>query len=419
MGAYVFDNSWEKERERLAGLEAALDPGTVRHLEAIGVGAGWTALEVAGGGGSITKWLCDRVGPKGKVVATDINTRFLDAMTEPNLEVRHHDITADDLPDESFDVIHARLLLEHLTGRDVALKRLVSALKPGGWVLIEDLDWANMLSRKPNVVAYPPERTRPNLRVWRALLGVMVANGYDPEYGGKLPTLLTEAGLEDVSADIRGPLLRGGSPMVAASVYSVIMLRDRFIEMGLLKEKEIDRFLKWSEDPSGFAMWPPLTAAWGRKPGAASPAIGLKPMPARAERLVDRLRQVPLLEGIDEAELVRIAPLPDEVEVAAGAVLTEEGTTGGEFYIIVTGTATVSRQGRKLATLGPGSFFGEVAVLTHGLRTATVTADVPMRLLRLDERRFRTLLSTAPAVSQKLMEGLAERLKEADEALTG
>lgn len=127
---------------------------------------------------------------------------------------------------------------------------------------------------------------------------------------------------------------------------------------------------------------------------------------------------MPLLEGIDEAELVRIAPLPDEIEVAAGAVLTEEGTTGGEFYIIVTGTATVSRQGHKLATLGPGSFFGEVAVLTHGLRTATVTADVPMRLLRLDERRFRTLLSTAPTVSQKLMEGLAERLKDANEAIT-
>jgi hypothetical protein len=340
-------------------------------------------------------------------------------MSEPNLEVRVHDITADDLPEQSFDVIHARLLLEHLSGRDVALKQIVSALKPGGWALIEDIDWGNFLSKQPSAVAYPPDRTRANLKVWRALVSVMIANGYDPEYGRKLPHLLTDAGLEDVNADIRGPLLRGGTPMTAAATFSVIMLRDRFIEMGLLKEKEIDRFLEWTRDPGSFSMWPPLTAAWGRKPGAGAPSLAAtKPIPARAERVVDRLRQVPLLGGIDDSELVRIAPLSDEVEVAAGAVLTEEGTPGADFFIILTGTATVTRQGHKLATLGPGSFFGEVAVLTHGLRTATVTADLPMKLLRLDERRFRTLLSTAPAISQKLMEGLAARLKDANEALT-
>jgi SAM-dependent methyltransferase len=418
MGAYVFDNSWEKERERLAGLEIALDPGTMRHLAEIGVGPGWTCLEVAGGGGSIAKWMCDRVGPKGHVLATDINTRFLDAIAEPNLEVRVHDITADDLPEQAFDVIHARLLLEHLSGRDVALKQMVSALKPGGWILVEDLDWGGILSKPSTATAYPPERTRANVKVWRALVSVMVANGYDSEYGRKLPHLMTDAGLEDVSADIRGPLLRGASPGITAATFSVIQLRDRFIEMGLLKAKEIDGFLAWSQDPKGFAMWPPLTAAWGRKPGARAPSVAAKPIPARAERVVDRLRQVPLLEGIDESELVRIAPLSDEIEVAAGAVLTEEGTPGSDFYIILTGTATVTRQGHKLATLGPGSFFGEVAVLTHGLRTATVTADLSMKLLRLDERRFRTLLSTAPAISQKLMEGLAARLKDADEALT-
>jgi SAM-dependent methyltransferase len=418
MGAYVFDNSWEKERERLAGLEISLDLGTTRHMAEIGVGPGWTCLEVAAGGGSIAKWLCDRVGPKGRVVATDINTRFLDAMTEPNLEVRHHDITADDLPEGSFDLIHARLLLEHLAGRDVALKRIVSALKPGGWAIIEDLDWAGILSKPPSVRAYPPDRTRPNLKAWRALVKVMVANGYDPEYGRKLPSLLTEAGLEDVAADIRGPLLRGGSPGITAATFSFIQLRERFIDMALLTAKEVDRFLAWANDPAGFSMWPPLTAAWGRKSGSRLPSRAVASIPIRAERVVDRLRQVPLLEGIDDSELVRIVPLADEVGVEGGTVLTEEGTPGADFYIILTGTATVTRQSHRLATLGPGSFFGEVAVLTHGLRTATVTADMPMRLLRLDERRFRTLLSTAPAISQKLLEGLAARLKDADEALT-
>jgi SAM-dependent methyltransferase len=418
MGAYVFDNSWEKERERLAGLEVALDPGTTRHLTEIGVGPGWTCLEVAGGGGSITQWLCDRVGPTGRVVATDINTRFLDALTETNLEVLHHDITADDLPEESFDLIHARLLLEHLSGRDVALKRIVTALKPGGWVLIEDIDWGVVLAKPTSVLMHPPERTRLMLKSWRALVKVMMAYGYDPEYGRKLPSLLAEAGLEDIGADIRGPLLRGGTPGMAAATYSLIQLRDRFIEMGLLSEKEINRVLTWVEDPNTFAMWMPLTAAWGRKSGARLPSVASALIPARDERVVDRLRLVPLLEGIDAPELERIAPLADEIEVAEGAVLTEEGTPGADFFIILTGTATVSRQNHKLATLGPGSFFGEVAVLTHGLRTATVTADCPMKLLRLDEPRFRKLLSTAPMISEKLLTGLAERLKEADEALT-
>ena len=418
LGAYVFDNSWEKERERLAGLEVALDPGTTRHMTEIGVGPGWTCLEVAGGGGSIAKWLCDRVGPTGRVVATDINTRFLDAMTEPNLEVMHHDIVADDLPNETFDLIHARLLLEHLSGRDVALKRIVAALKPGGWAIIEDIDWGGILSKPSSIVVYPPERTRLMLKSWRALVKVMMAYGYDPEYGRKLPSLLMSEGLEEIDADIRGPLLKGGSQGIAAATYSMIQLRDRFIEMKLMTNKEIDRVLGWVQEPNTLAMWIPLTAAWGRKPGTHVAAAVAAPMPAREERVVDRLRLVPLLEGIEESELVRIGPLADEVEVAEGAVLTTEGTPGADFFIILTGTATVSRHEQKLATLGPGSFFGEVAVLTHGLRTATVTADCPMKLLRLDEPRFRKLLSTAPTISEKLLTGLAERLKEADEALT-
>ncbi|MGH2725341.1 MAG: cyclic nucleotide-binding domain-containing protein [Actinomycetota bacterium] len=418
MGAYVFDNSWEKERERLAGLEAPLDPGTTRHMESIGVGPGWTCLEVAGGGGSIAQWLCAKVGPQGKVLATDINTRFLDALSEPNLEVRRHDITLDELPEQSFDLIHSRLLLEHLPARDVALKRMVSALKPGGWVMIEDLDWGPMIAKPPMFQVYPIDRTRRTMKVWRALLRVMQSYGYDEQFGRRLPSALTEEGLEDVGAEIRSFLVRGGDPGSAAPVYSLIQLRERLVEMGLLTNKEIDRQIEWLSDPNGFSMYPLMTATWGRKPGALAPTIKVQAMPERRERLVDRLRLVPLLEDVDESELVRIAPLTEELDVDSGDVLTEEGTPGADFFIILTGTATVERQGHKLATLGPGSFFGEVAVLTHGLRTATVTADCPMKLLRLDERRFRTLLSTAPAVSQKLMQGLAERLKEADEAIT-
>jgi phospholipid N-methyltransferase len=87
---YRFANSWIEARERLAAIEAGNDPGTIRHLEALGVSEGWHCLEIGGGGGSITEWLCQRVGSLGRVVATDVNPRFLEALDFPSLEVRRH-----------------------------------------------------------------------------------------------------------------------------------------------------------------------------------------------------------------------------------------------------------------------------------------------------------------------------------------
>src|SRR5205823_3790585 len=104
-------------------------------------------------------------------------------------------------------------------------------------------------------------------------------------------------------------------------------------------------------------------AAWGRRPGTTAKPAGA--MPARRATAVDRLKTVPLLEACTAEELDRIATLASEMEVPAGEVLTHEGVREAAFYIIATGTASVTREGRKLTTLGPGAFFGEVALLTH------------------------------------------------------
>ena len=111
---FAADTSDSVERERLAALEAATDPKTRRHLQAIGVGPGWKCLEV-GGGGSITRWLCEAVGSGGRVVATDIDTRFLRQIDEPNFELRKLDILRDTLEDSEFDLMHCGLSLIHLT----------------------------------------------------------------------------------------------------------------------------------------------------------------------------------------------------------------------------------------------------------------------------------------------------------------
>src|SRR5213596_691056 len=87
---YVFDNAWESERARLTGLESGLDAGTIRHLENLGVGAGWRCWEIGGGGGSIAAWLCERVGDDGHVLATDLETTFLEGLPYANIVVRRH-----------------------------------------------------------------------------------------------------------------------------------------------------------------------------------------------------------------------------------------------------------------------------------------------------------------------------------------
>src|SRR6476646_7213532 len=114
-------------RARLQAAEDLLDDGTQRVLERLGVAPGWRCLEVGAGGGSIARWLAERVGPDGHVVATDISTRDLDTSGLGNLEVRQHDIVGDALETEAYDLVHARLLLEHLPARDVAFSKLAQS----------------------------------------------------------------------------------------------------------------------------------------------------------------------------------------------------------------------------------------------------------------------------------------------------
>jgi len=128
---YGLDNAWHSARERLRSLEDWLDPGTIRHLRARGVGAGWRCLEVGAGAGSIAVWLCGQVGPAGEVLATDIDTRFLETLNEPNLRVQRHDVTADELPAGSFDLVYCRLVLAHLPQRQAVLRKLLASLRPG------------------------------------------------------------------------------------------------------------------------------------------------------------------------------------------------------------------------------------------------------------------------------------------------
>ena len=117
MNTYAFDQGWQKERDRLAGIESLFDSYSTRRLADVGVSEGWQCLEVGFGAGGVALWLAERVGSTGRVVAVDLDPRFLDGHGRANLEVRKHDVAADPLEEAAFDLAHARAVLDlSLTG---------------------------------------------------------------------------------------------------------------------------------------------------------------------------------------------------------------------------------------------------------------------------------------------------------------
>lgn len=128
---------------------------------------------------------------------------------------------------------------------------------------------------------------------------------------------------------------------------------------------------------------------------------------------IDLLQQVPLFADLSREELRDVAALADELDVPAGTALTLEGERGREFFILVEGVATVEEDGRVVATLVRGDFIGEIALLTRGRRTATVTTQVPSRLLVLTDRAFRSLVDSIPSIAAQTWAATAARMPAA------
>lgn len=257
MPDYVYDAAWEQERERLAGIEALWDGGTERLLTGVGLGPGWHCLEVGAGGGSVVEWLCGAVGESGRVLATDIDTRFVEQLSLPQLEVERHDVTADPLPENAFDLVHSRFVLEHLSARSRALAALVAATRPGGWVVIEDYDWTGF------GIDPEDEITR---RAGEAILGFMAAAGFDPRYGRRLASELEAAGLVDVRGEGRLRTIDPGDPGFAFFKLSFEALKQPVVESGRLTAEEAAEVSARLDRPDARVITPAVLAGIGRRP---------------------------------------------------------------------------------------------------------------------------------------------------------
>ena len=135
--------------------------------------------------------------------------------------------------------------------------------------------------------------------------------------------------------------------------------------------------------------------------------------------VTDHLAQVPLFAACSKKELAHIARATDEITLKDGHVLTTQDETSREAFVIVSGTAVVKRNGRKVAELGPGSMIGELGLLDRGPRTATVEAQGPVDVLVIGPREFAALLDDVPSLTHKLLKSLASMVRELDKKAYG
>lgn len=246
-----------KERIRHGLLAAIADPSSIRALEQIGVAPGWRCLDVGTGGASVARWLAERVGPQGSVLATDVDLRW--AQGGPaNLELRRHDVVADDLPAAAFDLVHARGLLQHLERREDVIDKLVAATRPGGCVLFEDVDWIQFDAQEI------PEPFASLVRMARG--HSERENGYDGALGRRYLALLQQRGLRGVEE--RGSVftMHGGTPSAEWFVLALDWAKPALVQAGLFSEAFVDEALAQARDPEFAILSPILMSAWGRVP---------------------------------------------------------------------------------------------------------------------------------------------------------
>jgi SAM-dependent methyltransferase len=254
---YLLANAQAEAGTRFAALSELFDPWTQRHLLDAGLSAGWRCWEIGAGGPNLPRWLSDRVGPSGRVVASDIDPSWLGASEQ--FEVVRHDVAADDPPGR-FDLIHARLVLVHVPQRHEVIDRLVGALRPGGVLVLEEADPALQPLLSPDESTLAAARAN---RLRNGFRQLMAERGVDLAFGRTLPRLLREAGLRDIRADAYFPIT--GPACAVLERATVLQIRDRLLAAGLATDTEIEQHLAAVDGGELDLATAPLISASGRK----------------------------------------------------------------------------------------------------------------------------------------------------------
>lgn len=253
MSGYLLTDADREQHVRLTAIANTMDATTYEMFAMRPVAEGMACAEVGAGVGTVAEWLCEQVGPQGRVVATDIEPKWLELLARPNLEVRQHDITEGAL-EGTFDRVHVRNLLVHLDAAR-ALTNLAASLRPGGWLLVEEADMGT--------VHFVHPEGGPLERYWRAATTAIAGAGGDPYLGRKLPLLMADAGLTEIEvvATIR-TRWNDDAYMVLFEHLSQVLLQH-----GLVSAEDVDAIAALPRSDDRFWMGPLSMSVWGRRAG--------------------------------------------------------------------------------------------------------------------------------------------------------
>lgn len=259
---YLLENRKAEAAQRFVALSTLFDPATLRQFDACSIGAGWRCWEVGAGGPQLVRKIAERVGDSGHVLATDIDDSWTSEAASHNTEVRRHDVAGDAPPDDKFDLVHARLVLVHVPERERAFRNMLAALKPGGWLVIEDADPA--LQPLSCIDAYGPAQELAN-RIRSGFRSLLAGRGVDLSFGRKLPRMFREAGLTDVVAEAYFPVTHPAcAPLEIATIQ---MIRVDLLTHGIASEDEIEQHLGNVRAGLLDLAQPPMISVRGRKVG--------------------------------------------------------------------------------------------------------------------------------------------------------
>jgi SAM-dependent methyltransferase len=260
---YALDNDHTKAADHHNALADILDPVTIARLRDLRPDwSGATCLEVGAGAGSIARYLADQVSPNGLAVALDIKPQHI--QPHPRLRVVQHDLTSEEpLPDGPFDLIHARLILQHLPARDAILRRLADALAPGGVLLTED--WEALITGV--VIAAPSSEAADLFARFQQVLGpkVFAVAGSDRNWARRANLAMRRAGLVEVETTVSAAFWPSGSPgckLVEAITYE---LEAPLVDAGFSRD-DLSKLRPLLADPRLVLHGHPLYSTSGWRP---------------------------------------------------------------------------------------------------------------------------------------------------------
>ena len=253
--AYTWDHALPGEDERLRLMSQLLDPTTRNTLAAVPIQPDWQCAEVGAGNGSVSTWIASKLGPGGQATAIDIDTSFMPSPTPTHFHVKKLDLTQDSLPDGAFELVTARAVLHHLPNRHQVLDGLLAAVRPGGYLLVEEPDF------------YPTATARPQQLAdfWQDFLSWSQTRDIDYLVGRKIPVWLQRAGAEVLQSAGHTIVHNGGHPFARWWQASINEVAPVMISDGATTQDSIDQFMRFYDDQNLWTMSIAFTGTLARR----------------------------------------------------------------------------------------------------------------------------------------------------------